>query len=627
MATDSNILKVSEMDFDTIKANLKTYMSSQTTFQDHNFEGSALSSMLDVLSYVTHYNAINANIAINEAFLDSARLRPSVVSHAKLLGYTPRSSYAAVAYVNVQVNSPVGMQNDDGSFKQMTMLKGTVFTANIDGTSYKFATGQTLTTTRNSDGLYIFLNVKLLQGSYKSSEYIFDKDSAEKYLIPHETAVTSELTVQVEASATNDFTTTFEPVTEMTDITSTSAAYWLEESRTGVFEVKFGDGILGKSLTNGNIIKLEYLVTDTDEANGASVFNLSGTIQGNSNVTISVISKASGGSAKEDIDSIKFNAPLAYVSQNRAVTPDDYKTIVQNNFANIDAISVWGGEDNDPPDYGKVYISIKPKDAEFVSAADKELIKGTYLKPKNVVSITPELVDPTYTFIFLEVFFKYNPNVTDLSEDALEEAIRTSITTYNTNELKRFDGVFRYSALTKAIDATNTATLNSITRVKMKKRIFPTLNTETKYILTYASPFFATISSSDILISSTEFTYKGNGGCSLRDRLNTTTGVRTLQVVTNVGTPQEIIIDSDAGTINVAAGSIEATLNITQLPSGETYVEVTAAPNSYDIAPKRNELLDILTSDSVISGEVDTMITGGTSAGVDYTTTSRIGTT
>ena len=606
------------MDFDTIKANLKTFMTEQDTFQDYNFEGSALSSMLDVMAYVTHYNAINANFAINETFLDSARLRPSVVSHAKMLGYTPRSSYPAVAYIDVKVNSPTGVLSDDNSYLPLTMNKGTVFTSTIDGVSYKFVNDQTLTTTIDANGEYIFSNVRILQGSYKTTEYVFDKDSAEAYLIPFENAVTSELTVKVQASDTNTAQETFDAVVNVTEVTATSQVYFLEESRTGVYEVKFGDGVLGQKLDNGNIIQLETLVTDNDAANGAAVFAMSGTIQGNTNVTLTVNQKAQGGSTKEDVESIKFNAPLSFVSQNRAVTPDDYKTIIQNNYANIDAITVWGGEDNDPPDYGKVYISIKPKDAEVVTEADKTLIISQYLKPKNVVSITPEIVDPKYTYIYLDVFFKYNPNVTALSSDALEEQAREVIRTYNNDQLKRFDGVFRYSNVISQIDASNVAILNSIVRVKMKKRIVPTSTAETKYDVIFSSPIYNTQSNEQI-IKSSEFVHKGNTGCTLRDRVNDD-GERRLQIVKGSGLT-ESVIENNAGTIDVTSGKLSFTASIDSFTG--TYIEITADPDSNDLAPKRNELLTILVDECILSGEVDTMITGGTSAGVNYSTTAR----
>ena len=606
------------MDFDTIKANLKTFMTEQDTFQDYNFEGSALSSMLDVMAYVTHYNAINANFAINETFLDSARLRPSVVSHAKMLGYTPRSSYPAVAYIDVKVNSPTGVLSDDNTYLPLTMNKGTVFTSTIDGVSYKFVNDQTLTTTIDANGEYIFSNVRILQGSYKTTEYVFDKDSAEAYLIPFENAVTSELTVKVQASDTNSAQETFDAVVNVTEVTATSQVYFLEESRTGVYEVKFGDGVLGQKLDNGNIIQLETLVTDNDAANGAAVFAMSGTIQGNTNVTLTVNQKAQGGSTKEDVESIKFNAPLSFVSQNRAVTPDDYKTIIQNNYANIDAITVWGGEDNDPPDYGKVYISIKPKDAEVVTEADKTLIISQYLKPKNVVSITPEIVDPKYTYIYLDVFFKYNPNVTALSSDALEEQAREVIRTYNNDQLKRFDGVFRYSNVISKIDTSSVAILNSIVRVKMKKRIVPTSTAEAKYDVVFSSPIYNT-NSNEQIIKSSEFVHKGNIGCTLRDRVNDD-GERRLQIVKGSGLT-ESVIENNAGTINVTSGKLSFTATIDSFTG--TYIEITADPDSNDLAPKRNELLTILVDECILSGEVDTMITGGTSAGVNYSTTAR----
>ena len=616
--TDTNRLTVAEMDFDTIKTNLKAFMKEQSTFEDYNFEGSALSSMLDVMAYVTHYNAVNANFAINETFLDSARLRPSVVSHAKMLGYTPRSSYAAVAYLTIKVNSPTGVTDSDGNYLPLTMVKGTVFTSTIDGVAYKFVNDQTVTTTRDADGEYIFTNIKVLQGSYKSIEYVYDSSSAESYVIPFDNAVTSELTVKIKASDSNAAIETFEAALNLTVVTSTSEVYFLEEHRTGFFEVKFGDGVLGKKLDNGNIIQLETLVTNNADANGASVFALSGTINGNSNVTLTVVQKAAGGSEREDLESIKFNAPLSYVSQNRAVTPDDYKTIIQNNYANIDAISVWGGEDNDPPDYGKVYISVKPKDAEVLTDADKTLIISQYLKPKNVVSITPTIIDPQYTYVYMDVFFKYNPNVTALSSDALAAAIREVIRTYNSDQLKRFDGVFRFSNINAKIDETSIAILNSVVRVKMKKRIVPATTAEAKYNVTYSSPIYNTNSTSQIITSS-EFVHNGNTGCTLRDRVDEE-GTRRLQIVQGTGTT-EVIVVNNAGTITPTSGKLSFTAAFDSFTG--TYIEITASPDSNDLAPKRNELLTILVDECEIEGEVDTMITGGTSAGVAYTTTAR----
>lgn len=618
MSDKTKRLNVADMDFDQIKSNLIQYLSEDDILKDTNFEGSASNTLLDALVYITHFNAVNANMALNETFLDSAQLRQSVVSHAKLLGYTPRSSYAPVAYVDVLMNNPTNITNVDGDFIPMTMNRGTSFNTLIDGKTFKFVNEFTQTITRNSDGDYKFENIKLIQGQFKTTRYIFDEDASEKYVIPYENIVTSTMTVRIQQSATLNEVEDFILSTDITNVGPTTATYFLQEGQDGLYEIYFGDGVIGKKPENGNIIIVEYAVTDGPDANGATKFSLADNIQGNSDATVTTVTKASGGSEREDIDSIKFNAPLGYVSQNRAVTPDDYKSIIQSNYPNIDAISVWGGEDNDPPDYGKVYISIKPRDAEVLTATDKELIIGQYLKPKNVVSITPTIVDPAYTYIFLEIFFKYNPNLTNLSRDALAINVREAIRSYNANELKRFDGVFRHSNVLAAVDESDPSIINSTVRVKMKKRFTPTLNTERRYDLQFSSAFYTT-SSNEQIMNTTEFTYLDRQ-CTLRDALGTD-GVRLVQVVTGTGSSQRIL-NANIGYLDEENGLVVLTGFNPSAIVGD-YIEITLSPESNDLAPRRNELLNILVDNCTISGEVDTMITGGTSAGIDYTTTAR----
>lgn len=611
-------LNVADMDFTAIKESLIQYLSQDEVLKDTNFEGSAANTLLDALVYVTHFNALNANMALNETFLDTAQLRASVVSHAKLLGYTPRSAYAPVAYVDVLINNPKNITNSDGDYIPMIMQKGTKFTTLISGKTYTFVNDVTHTVVRNSIGQYKFSNIKLIQGQYKSMTYTYDSDTSEKFVIPQGNVVTSSLTVTVKASPTSTEASSYELAKEITGITSDSEVYFLQESVDGLYEVYFGDGVLGNKPANGSVIQLSYVVTQADEANGATIFSLSDTIQGNSDATVTLVSKAAGGSQKEDINSIKFNAPLGYVSQNRAVTPDDYKAIVLNAYPNIDAIAVWGGEDADPPDYGKVFISIKPKDAETLTTIEKETLVGQYLKPKNVVSITPTIVDPTYTYIYLEVYFKYNPNLTELSADDLAVIVREAIRSYNNNELKRFDGVFRYSNIATQIDNADPAVINSVIRVKMKKRFVPTLNTEKKYELRFSSKFYTT-SSNEKIMNSTEFTYLGRQ-CTLRDRLKDD-GSRIVQIVTGAGSTEKVL-NNDLGYIDEQEGLIVLNgFNPSAIVG--SYIEVTVSPDSNDLGPKRNELLNILVDDCVVEGIVDTMITGGTSAGIDYVTTSR----
>ena len=611
-------LNIADMDFDQIKTNLIQYLSEDDILKDTNFEGSAANTLLDALVYITHFNAVNANMALNETFLDSAQLRQSVVSHAKLLGYTPRSSYAPVAYVDVLMNNPTNITNQDGDYIPMTMTRGTSFNTLIDGKTYKFVNEFTQTIVRNSDGDYKFENVKLIQGQFKTTRYIFDEESREKYVIPYENVVTSTMTVRVQQSATLNEVEDFILASDITNVGPNTATYFLQEGQDGLYEIYFGDGIIGKKPVNGNIIIIEYAITEGPDANGASKFSLADNIQGNSDATVTTVNKATGGADREDISSIKFNAPLGYVSQNRAVTPDDYKAIIQSNYANIDAISVWGGEDNDPPDYGKVYISIKPRDAEVLSANDKELIIGQYLKPKNVVSITPIIIDPSYTYIYLQVFFKYNPNLTNESRDALAIKVREAIRTYNDNELKRFDGVFRHSNVLSIVDNADPSIINSTVRVKMKKRFVPTLNTERRYVLQFSSAFYTT-SSNEQIMTTTEFTYLDRQ-CTLRDTLNVE-GLRVVQIVTGSGSNQRVL-NANAGYLDEEKGLVVLTaFNLSSFVG--SYIEITVSPESNDLAPRRNELLNILVDEGTITGEVDTMITGGTSAGIDYTTTPR----
>jgi hypothetical protein len=619
MADTTKRLNVADMDFDSIKSSLITYLSEDDVLKDTNFEGSAANTLLDAMVYITHFNALNANMALNETFLDSAQLRQSVVSHAKLLGYTPRSSYAPIATVDITVNNPSNVLNEDGTgYIPMTMPKGTQFNSLIDGKTYSFVTESTQTITPNANNAYIFEGVKLVQGAFKSTTYIFDTASSEKFVIPFEKVVTSSMVVTVRESSISTEILDYETANDVSAVGPTSAVYFLQEGQDGLYEIFFGDNVIGKKPENGNVITITYIVTNDNEANGAKTFSLADTIQGNTDATVTTISKATGGSTREDIESIKFNAPLGYTSQNRAVTPDDYKAIIQNNYPNIEAISVWGGEDNSPPDYGKVYISIKPRDAEVLTLTDKELIIGQYLKPRNVVSITPTIVDPAYTYIYLEAFFKYNPNLTNASADALAIIAREAIRDYNNNELKRFDGVFRFSNLTSKIDTADPAIINTIVRVKMKKRFIPTLNTELKYTLNFSSSFYTT-SSDEQIITSTEFTYLGRQ-CTLRDRLDED-GNRNMEIVTGTGSNQRVL-NSDIGVVTESTGTIELNgFNPTSIIGD--YIEVTVSPESNDLAPKRNELLNILVDECIVRGEVDTMITGGTSAGIDYTTTSR----
>ena len=620
-------INASQLDFDQIKTNLVTYMkATDTTFNDYNYEGSAMSTIIDVLAYVTHINSMNANFALNETFLDTSQLRSSVVSHAKLLGYTPRSISPSTAVINMTMNydaTATPLWNHDGTNTPLplSMPRGTKFSTNIDGVTYPMFASDT--TTINFDSGWNFSNIKLEQGTLASINYTYQNNVFESYVIPATNVNTAAIKVTVTDSSSTSASKVYTINTNVVNLDGTSEIYFLEEGRDGYYEIKFGDNIIGKRPGNGNTITIEYATIPSGaNVNGATTFTMTDSLVGNTDETITLVSKAVGGAARETKEAIKFNAPLAHISQNRAVTPDDYKTIIKNEFADVEAVAVWGGEDNDVPDYGKVYVSIKPLSAEVLTEAQKTTIKTNILKPKNVVSITPVLVDPEYTYIDLEVFFKYNPNLATVTASGLSTAIRNTLVTHNNDVLKSFNGVYRDSNVVKKIDDTNIAIISNITRVKMTKKITPVLGEATKYTLKFnqaLTDLDATTGTTGSYVTSTIFTFAGSQA-KLKDFYDSSSDTRIIQIVDT----SNLVLATNVGDVNEEDGTV--TLNSFQptgLPTGQTTIDVTVKPASSDVSPTRNVLLTINTSTATITGEIDTMATGGTTAGIDYTTVSN----
>ena len=618
----------SELDFDQIKTNLVAYMkATDTTFNDYNYDGSAMATIIDVLAYVTHINSMNANFGLNETFLDTAQLRSSVVSHAKLLGYTPRSIAPSTAVINMVMatGSATPLWNHDGSNVPLPLSipRGTKFATTIDGVTYPMFNSTTQTINYNTTDGWKFSNLKIEQGTLASIAYTYQNNTFESYIIPAANVNTASIKVTVTDSTSTNASKVYALNTNVVNLDGLSEVFFLEEGRDGYYEIKFGDNIIGRRPGNGNSVTIEYsTIPSGTNVNGATVFTMTDSINGNTDETITLVTKATGGAARETKEAIKFNAPLAHISQNRAVTPDDYKAIIKNEFADIEAVSVWGGEDHDVPDYGKVYISIKPLSAEVLTEAQKITIKTNILKPKNVVSITPVLVDPEYTYIDLEVFFKFNPNLATVTANGLSTSIRNTLVAYNNDTLKSFGGVYRDSNVLKKIDDTNIAILSNITRIKMTKKIVPALGTSTKYELKFnqaLTDLDATTSSTGSYLTSSVFTF-GGVDCKLKDYYDASSDTRIVQIVNT----SNLVQDTNVGDVNEEAGIVTLTsFNPTALPTGSTTIDVTVKPASSDVSPTRNELLTINTSTATITGEIDTMATGGTTAGIDYTTVSN----
>jgi hypothetical protein len=588
-------LEISDLDFDGIKSNLRNFLSQQDEFRDYDFEGSGMSVLLDLLAYNTHYMGYNANMLANEMFLDSADLRSSVVSLAKQVGYTPTSSTASTAVIDVVVNNASGAT--------VTMSRGTKFTTTVDSIAYNFVNNSEISISP-VDGVYKFSNVTIQEGTFLNFKYtVNSSDTDQRFIIPNNNVDTSTLTVKVQESASDSTTNTYTLATGITGLDSTSKVYFLQEVENGRYEVTFGDGVLGKAVADGNIIILDYIVCNRSAPNGATTFTLSGNIGGFSSATVTTISNANNGSGPESIQSIKYNAPRDYTSQDRAVTADDYKVLVKSLYANAQSVQVYGGEDAATPEYGKVFISIKAKSGANLTVATKNSIVQS-LKQYGVASVRPVIIDPEITYITLNTNFKYDNGATTKDASTLETNVLSTITNYNNDTLENFTGVFRHSKLTEAINNADVSILSNITTVKMYKFITPTLNSALKYTVSFNNAFYN---------PHTEHILDDDGAGNLR--------VYYLSGTTRIYT------STSFGTVNYSTGEVVLTsANITSISNvdgaASTRVRIFAIPNSNDVVPVRNQVLEIDTANSTISADVDEVESGSSQAGTTYTTTS-----
>tara|TARA_B100000214_G_scaffold129634_1_gene92152 strand:- start:1157 stop:3025 length:1869 start_codon:yes stop_codon:yes gene_type:complete len=615
----SNRLDVSELDYDGIRENLKTFLQNQAEFSDYDFEGSGMSVLLDLLAYNTHYLSFNANMLSNELYLDSADIRKNVVSLAKQLGYTPTSVTSPSAIIDILVN------NVPTTTASITMAKGTTFNTSIDNVTYNFITNEAITM-QPTDGVYKFENVKIFEGTAVTFQYTVDSsDVDQKFIIPSNLADTSTLKVKVQNSSSDTTTSTFTKSQTLTEIDSTSKVYFLQEQDDGRFEVYFGDGVLGKAVEDGNIIILEFIVTNKDIANGASSFTLGGTVGGFTDVTITTKSSAQGGSVAQSNNSIRFNAPLQYQSQNRAVTVKDYETLTQTFYPNAESISAYGGEDAETPVYGKVFIGVVPKSGATLTEATKLDIVNN-LKKYNVASVTPEIVTPETTSILLTSNVKYSENATTKSSDTLRSNVINTISNYSSTNLQKFEGLFRYSQLIQDIDETDTSILSNITTVKIRKDFTPTTGSAVTYNVFFRNALFNPHSGHDAtaggILSSSGFKITGSDEeMFLND--DGAGNVRMFYLVSGVKTYQ----NNTQGTINYSTGQITLTsLNVASISnirgSTSTVIELTVTPDSNDIIPVRDQILQIDVANSSVTVEGDTFASGTSDGGTSYTTTS-----
>ena len=620
MAVKSSQINVTDLDFDNIADNLKNYLKGQDTFKDYNFEGATLSILIDLLAYASHIGAVNTNIAASELFLDSAQIRKNVVSRAKDLGFTPSSEKASTAKANIVLRNVRSADGTVPSTSSMIMSRGTQFRTTYEGVKYEFVSASTYTPT--VDGTtFTYNNVDLVQGTFAQDQFVFDSQIKNaKFVVSNQRVDKQRMTVTINSGGVSS---TYALSTDVSNIDTTSKVYYTQENEEGFIEIYFGDGTLGVALLDGDIITVDYVIVDDVHADGANRFTQVGAINGFTDSTISVTEKASGGAEKESIESIKFKATKFYTSQNRLVTLNDYKAKVQEYYPNADAVAVWGGEDNVPPAYGKVFVALKPNNADYLSETEKTQVKNS-LNKLNMLTVRPEIVDADIIKILISTTFKYNPALTTLTAGELSTLVKNTINQFDTDNLNGFDAIFRHSNLTKTIDEADSAILSNTTNIRLRKKLDGTVSTNPKgYTLSMGNALFNPHSGHNAdaggIVTTTGFKV---GGDSVNTHYFDDDGKGNLRRYYLSGSTR-IYKDSAAGIVNYSTGLI--TINafiLTSTVNADTSIDFTVIPSGNDVVAERGNLIDISMDDVKVTGEVDTIASGESSAGVGYTSTS-----
>ena len=615
MATNDKRLIVSEFDFDDVKSNLKTFLQAQTEFTDYDFEGSGISVLLDVLAYNTHYLGFNMNMLANEMFLDSSSLRSSVVSHAKTLGYEVASVRSAKAEIDVTLFDSVKTTG--------TLSAGTVFTSSVNDVEFQFVPITDFTAS-NTGSQISFLNVPIYEGTFVTTRITVDADDvSQRFVIPDNRADTNTLIVEVENSSADSTATTYTKTTDISQVISTSANYFIQEVENGKHEIYFGDGVIGKGLSDGNVVVMTYVVTNGTSANTAAAFTNAAVIDTVIDVSVSTVSAASGGAVAESINSIKFNAPLTFASQGRCVTADDYTTFVKRFFPNTQAVSIFGGENGSfddtvgvvaTPEYGKVFISVKSTTGNNLTDSEKRTLVNN-LAPFTVASITPVIVDPETLFLILEVNAKFNSSLTTETSNSLATAISTTLINFNNSELKQFNSVFRHSKVVGLIDDTDKSITGNITKITMAKFFTPTLLTPVGYTIIFNNAVFhpheGHNGANGGVVASTGFKISGDTVNEVFFDDDGNGNIRSFIILAGLRN----YVDLSAGNINYITGEIKINpINIISISdvdgSTSTQIRITITPDSQDIIPVRNQILELDLVNTVVSVLIDTVSTG-----------------
>ena len=569
-------------DFDDIKSSLKSFLSQQDQFTDYDFEGSGLTVLLDLLAKATHDNALIANMMASEMFMDSAFKRESIVSNAKALNYQPRSRIAPTAKLDIT-------WTPSGSPTSITVDRGTSFTGVKDAVTYNFYVLDPVTI-NPVDSVYLASGVEIKQGKYMTTTFTKDtSDSQQTFILPNANVDTTTIAVTVQASISDSTSSAYNKTTDFVEITATDKVFWIQEVSGAKHELIFGDDIVGAALSDGNIVTITYVTTNGTAANGIASFTAAGSIGGyvSPDVSFTVSQGAIDGQEMETNASIKKLAPLLYQVQGRAVNTNDYKALLLQERPDIKSISIWGGEEADPPEYGKVFISVKPLNTETWSDTTKENVKDSFLKKLNMVSIIPEFVDPSIVYVKVVTTVNYNPALLQTTASELEDSIAVTIENHFTDNLGIFNSQLRHSQVTTEIDSTDSSILGNLTSFSFQKRFAPTVAVAGLYTLHFANAI------TPGSVSSTAFTSGGLDYSLDDDGLGVIMSFRTSGGLTTY-------LDETQGTIDYTTGEIVLNEFLASAFTGST-IDIDAVPGTNNISPLRENIVQLDDSSSNIT--------------------------
>lgn len=594
MAANSSIV-LTQLDFTEYKNSLKTYLKEQDEFKDYDFDGSNLSVLLDILAYNTYQNAFYLNMVSNEMFLDSAKLRDSVISHAKELNYLPRSFTSATAKIQLRVTPT------DSNKNSIVVPKGTSFISRVDDFSYTFNTSENIVITNKANGTFISDTITIYEGSYINDTYVVNYNNPLIFKINNKNVDISSVAVTV-LEDNGSVTQEYSRATSLFGHDETSKVFFLQAGIGDTYEVVFGDGVVGRKPKNNSIVIIEYRTSNGELPNGAFRFINAGRIDNEANVAIVTISSAADGAVAEDLNSIKFNAPRAFTTQERAVTAEDYENLLKANFPEINAVTAYGGEDATPPQYGRIFVSVDLTDVDGLPQIKENEYKR-FLRSRSSVAMEPLFISPDYTYLKIDSNVKYNINRTGLNPEDIRTYVIDSILNYASTNLNSFSKTFRYSKLVQAIDATDASVISNETDINLVKYLTPELNTALNLTIDFKCPLTQEVpllgDEHPIIdihgVTSTPFTYTGIQNCVLEDN-----GDGLMRIVTPVGANHKKIID--IGTVDYDTGIVRLNNFNIQNYVG-TSLKIYAEPRSRDITAIQNVILNIIESDVNITIE------------------------